>query len=217
MAVDRKRRCIVACLGEEADGFEGDAVEPLLDRARFACPELASVGADSGFAAERVWRAAERRRLTAYIPPQPTMLPKQGTQATTEAQRQALAARARCKSTTGIEAHRQRMADAEGAIGELKNEGTLARAQRRGTPHFHVQLLLGCTAINCKRLADHAPQAQSATAAGSQAAGARGSAVTTSPAAGAAQPRTAAMDAARWLAALLTAPPRTWDYAVSLN
>lgn len=217
VAVDRKRRCIVACLGEEADGFEGDAVEPLLDRARFACPELASLGADSGFAAERVWRAAERRRLTAYIPPQPTMLPKQGTQATTAAQGQALAARARCKSTAGIEAHRQRMADAEGAIGELKNEGTLARAQRRGTPHFHVQLLLGCTAINCKRLADHAPQAQSATAAGSQAAGARGSAVTTSPAAGAAQPRTAATDAARWLAALLTAPPRTWDYAISLN
>ena len=98
MAVDRKHRCIVACLGEQADGFEGDAVEPLLDRARFALPELESVAADSGFAAERVWRAAERRRLTAFIPPQPTMLPKAGEEATTEPQRQALAARARCKS-----------------------------------------------------------------------------------------------------------------------
>lgn len=212
VAVDRKRRCIVACLGEEADGFEGDAVSPLLDRARFACPELESIGADSGFAAERVWRAAARRRITAYIPPQPTMLPKESEEATTEAQRQALAARARCKSPAGIEAHRRRMADAEGAISELKNEGALARVQRRGTPHFHVQLLLGCTAINCKRLADHAPQAQSAPAARSQTA-----AVATSAAEGAAQPRTSRADASRWLAALLTASPRTWDHTISLN
>src|SRR5262249_59032215 len=61
VAVDRKHRVIVACLGEEADGFEGDAVEPLLDRARFACPLLESIGADSGFAADRGWRAAEGR------------------------------------------------------------------------------------------------------------------------------------------------------------
>src|SRR5262249_29535538 len=114
VAVDRKHRVIVACRGEEADGFEGDAVEPLLDRARFACPEVASIGADSGFAAERVWRAAQRRGLIAYIPPQPTMLPREGEQPQTVAQRQALAARARCQSPAGIEAHRRRMADAEG-------------------------------------------------------------------------------------------------------
>src|SRR6266540_5498431 len=113
VAVDRKQRVIVACLGEQADGFEGDAVEPLLDRARFALPELESVGADSGFAAERVWRGAARRGIAAFIPPQPTMLPKAGEEATTDAQRQALAARARCKSPTGIAAHRQRMADAD--------------------------------------------------------------------------------------------------------
>ena len=217
VAVDRKHRCIVACLGEEADGFEGDAVEPLLDRARFACPELESIGADAGFAAERVWRAAERRGITAYIPPQPTMLPKAGEEAQTEAQRQALAARERCKSPAGIEAHRWRMADAEGAIGELKNEGTLARVQRRGTPHFHVQLLLGSTAINCKRLADHAPQAQSGAAAGPQTAEAACPAVAANTAGGAAQPRRAPTDAARWLAAVLAAAPRTWNYAVSLN
>lgn len=210
VAVDRKRRCIVACLGEQADGFEGDAVEPLLDRARFALLELESVAADSGFAAERVWRAAERRRISAYIPPQPTMLPKAGEQPTTEAQRQALAARARCKSPAGIQAHRRRMVDAEGAISELKNEGTLARAQRRGTPHFHVQLLLGCTAINCKRLADHAPQAQSAAAAGPQRA-----TVAANTAAGAAQAHTAPTSG--WLAAVLTAPASSWEYAISLN
>jgi transposase len=203
VAVDRKHRVIVACRGEQADGFEGDAVEPLLDRARFACPELASIGADSGFAAERVWRAAERRRIAAYIPPQPTMLPTPGEEAGTEAQRQALAARSRCKSPAGIEAHRRRMADAEGVIGELKNQGTAARAQRRGRPHFHVQLLLNCTAVNCKRLVDHAQQAQPGVAA--------------APPIAQTQPPTAAADPSRWLAELLNATPCAWDYAISLN
>jgi transposase len=215
VAVDGKHRVIVACRGEQADGFEGDAVEPLLDRARFACPELASVGADSGFAAERVWRAAERRRLTAFIPPQPTMLPKPGEEPATEAQRQALAARARCKSPAGIQAHRRRMADAEGVIGELKNQGTMARAQRRRTPHFHVQLLLNCTAVNCKRLADHAQQAQTGVAAAPRIAKVQ------PPVAGAnvtsTQPPTTAADPSRWLAELLAAAPCAWDYAISLN
>jgi hypothetical protein len=215
VAVDRKHRCIVACRGEQADGFEGDAVEPLLDRARFACPELASVAADSGFAAERVWRAAQRRAITAYIPPQPTMLPKAGEEATTEAQRQALAARARCKSPAGIEAHRRRMTDAEGAIGELKNHGTADRAQRRGTRHFHVQLLLNCTAVNCKRLADHAPQTQSGVAAAPQTARARQPVAAANAAA--AQHPTAAVDTSRWLAAVLAAAPCAWDYTISLN
>jgi transposase len=212
VAVDRKQRVIVACLGEQADGFEGDAVEPLLDRARFACPDLASVSADSGFAAERVWRASERRGIMAFIPPQPTMLPNAGDEATTEAQRQALASRARCKSPAGIEAHRRRMADAEGVIGELKNQGTADRAQRRGTSHFHVQLLLNCAAVNCKRLADHAQQAQTGVAAASQNEQARAAASKA-----AAQPQAAAADASRWLAALLAAVPLPCNLTISLN
>src|SRR5712691_6217210 len=36
VAVDPKARCVVACLGEEADGYEGDALDPILDRARFS-------------------------------------------------------------------------------------------------------------------------------------------------------------------------------------
>ena len=211
VAVDRKHRVIVACLGEQADGFEGDAVEPLLDRARFACPDLESVGADSGFAAERVWRAAGRRELTAFIPPQPTMLPKAGEEPATEAQRQALAARARCKSPAGIAAHRQRMADAEGVIGELKNRGTADRAQRRGRSHYHVQLLLNCAALNCKRLADHAPQAQSGIAAAPQ------TAQTIAASTAATQPATATAHPGRWLATLLAAAPRGWDYTISPN
>jgi hypothetical protein len=58
---------IAACSGEQADGFEGDAVEPLLDRARFACPELASIAADYG--AERDRRRPRRK------PPQTRLQP----------------------------------------------------------------------------------------------------------------------------------------------
>jgi transposase len=216
LAVDRKHRVIVACRGEEADGFEGDAVEPLLDRARFACSELESIGADSGFAAERVWHAAERRGITAFIPPQPTMLPKPGKEPQTEAQRQALAARARCKSEAGIEAHRRRMADAEGVIGELKNQGTADRAQRRGTPHFHVQLLLNCAAVNCKRLADHAPQAQSGVAVAPPSAE-TGRPVAVGLAAVPDHARVAGIAASRWLAVTLAAASCTWNYTISLN
>ena len=45
IAVDPKARCIVACLGETADGHEGDALVPIIQRARFACPELESPSA----------------------------------------------------------------------------------------------------------------------------------------------------------------------------
>jgi len=206
VAVDPKARCVVACLGEEADGYEGDGLDPILDRARFACPELASVGADSGFAAERVWRDVERRGLVAYIPPQPTMLPKEG-EPTSNAQRRAVAARERCKSERGVWAHKQRMADAEGVIGELKNQHALARVRSRGTSLFHVQLLLGCTALNCKRLVDHVPDAASGVAA-APAVAAR-DLETTTPAARAASP--AAPDNA------LAARPSSWSYIVCLN
>ena len=61
VAVDPRARCVVACQGERADGYEGDALAPLTDRAHFAWPDLVSVGADQGFAASRVWRALEGR------------------------------------------------------------------------------------------------------------------------------------------------------------
>jgi transposase len=165
LGVDPKARCVVACLGEGADGYEGDGLAPILDRARFACPELASVGADQGYAAERVYKEARRRRLVAYIPPQRTMLPPAATGPRTEAEREAQAARARCKTEAGIRAYKRRMADAEGVIGELKLQHGLGRARCRGTPLFHVQLLLGCAAINLKRLAKHLPEAASGAAA----------------------------------------------------
>jgi transposase len=159
IAVDPKARCVVACLGERADGHEGDALVPLVERARFACRQLASVGADQGFAAERVWAGAAARGVIAFVPPQRTMLPADG-EPKTDAQRAAVAARERCKTPAGVWAYERRMADAEGAVAELKNEHALDRARCRGTPLFHVQLLLGCTALNLKRLTGHAPAAE---------------------------------------------------------
>jgi hypothetical protein len=38
VAVDPKGGCVVACLGETADGHEGDALSPIVQRSRFACP-----------------------------------------------------------------------------------------------------------------------------------------------------------------------------------
>jgi transposase len=213
VAVDPKARCVVACLGEAADGYEGDALPPLLDRARFVCRELASVGADSAFSAERVWRGLAQRGLTAYLPPQPTMLPADG-EPRSEAQRQALAARSRCKSERGVWAHKRRMADAEGVIGELKSRHGLARVRSRGTPLFHVQLLLACTALNCKRLADHVPQAADGVA-GAPRATARDVRPAAAGAGGA--DRSVQGPPSHRLGTPLRARPRAWSYAVCLN
>jgi transposase len=166
IAVDPKARCVVACLGETADGHEGDALVPIIQRARFACPDLESVGADQGFAAERVWAGVAKQGVVAFVPPQRTMLAADG-EPKTDAQRQAQAARERCKTPMGIWAYVRRMADAEGGVAELKNEHGLGRARCRGTSLFHVQLLLGCAALNVKRLA------RRADAASGQAAGPR--------------------------------------------
>jgi hypothetical protein len=148
----------VACLGETADGHEGDALVAVIERARFACPELESVGADRGLAAERVWKGVAELGVTAFVPPQRTMLAADG-EAKTDAQREAQAARERCKTSQGVWAYARRMADAEGGVAELKNEHGLGRARCRGTSPFHVQLLLGCTALNVKRLAGRADAA----------------------------------------------------------
>src|SRR3954464_2595028 len=165
IAVDAQARCIVACRGETADGHEGDALAPIIHRARFACPELESVGADQGFAGEQVCKDVAALGVIAYVPPQRTMLPPAGQPPTTDAKREALTARRRCKTATGIWAHRRRMSDAEGGVAELKNEHAMARARCRGTKLFHVQLLLGCAALNVKRLITR-PDAASGQAAG---------------------------------------------------
>src|SRR3989442_1309250 len=87
VGVDPKRRCVASCLGERAEGHEGDALATILDRVRFLLPELASVGADQGFAAERVWQETAERRGGAPPPPQKTMLPRNRREPRTNAQR----------------------------------------------------------------------------------------------------------------------------------
>lgn len=203
VAVDPRARCVVACLGEQADGYEGDGLALILDRARFVCPELVSVGADQGYAAERVYEDARQRRLLAYIPPQRTMLPPVQSVPRTDAQREALAARERCKTQAGIVAYKRRMADAEGVIAELKLQHGLERARCRGTPLFHVQLLLGCAAINLKRLARHAPVA------------ADGVAAAPAPAADPTGPQAASASAHH--APRPASPDKPWTITLSLN
>ena len=166
VAVDPKARCVVACLGEQADGHEGDALVPIIERARFACPKLESLGTDQGYAAERVWNAVGALGITAYVPPQRTMLPAPGEDPKTPAQEAAKAARERCKTPAGVWSYIQRMGDAEGVVGELKRQHGMDRARSRGTPPFHLQLLLGCSALNLKRIAARTGQAASGAAAG---------------------------------------------------
>ena len=165
VAVDPKARCVVACLGEQADGHEGDALVPIIERARFACPKLESLGTDQGYAAERVWNAVAATGITAYVPPQRTMLPAPGEEPKTSAQEAAQAARERCKTPAGVWSYIQRMGDAEGVVGELKRQHGMDRCRSRGTPMFHLQLLLGCSALNLKRIAAQAGQAASGGAA----------------------------------------------------
>ena len=162
IAIDPKARCVVACLGERATGHEGDALVAIIQRARFACPELVSVGADQGFAGERVWHDVAQLGVVAFVPPQRTMLPDGEPQ--TSAKAAALAARERCKTAKGIWAYQRRMADAEGGVAELKNEHGMHRARCRGTSLFHVQLLLASTALNLKRLTARQPANEGATA-----------------------------------------------------
>ena len=114
-------------------------------------PRLSLGRRRQGFAAERVWKGIAELGVGAFVPPQRTMLPD-GRRGEDRGAARGTAARERCKTPLGIWAHRRRMADAEGGIAELKNEHGLGRARCRGTSLFHVQLLLGCTALNAKRL-----------------------------------------------------------------
>ncbi len=166
VAVDPRARVIVACRGELAVGFEGDAVPGLLDRARFHVPDLESFAADRGYASKAVWQEAARRRLAAYVPPRRDQLPRCGAAPGSEAQAEAAAAKRRCRSTPGVWAHARRLADAEGAIAELKCRRGMGRARRRGTAAFHEQLLIAAAAINLRRLARWRPAASGVAAQG---------------------------------------------------
>src|SRR4051794_10292972 len=217
IAVDAKARCAVACLGETADGHEGDALAPIIRRARFACPELESVGADQGFAGEQVWKDVAALGVIAYVPPQRTMLPPEAEQPKTDAKRQALAAGQRCKTRTGVWAQIRRMCDAEGGVAELKNEHGMGRARCRGTGLFHVQLLLSCTALNVKRLASRGQPAGGQAAGGATAESAAAEEGAAKASAGDLAARHEPVRALTAQGSILPATRATWTITLSMN
>ena len=141
VAVDPKRRVIVAVEAERATGSEADALETLVRRARFAGHRAEEVAADAGYASQAAYTALDALQATALIPPRPG-----ARHAAAEA------ARARMRTATGRDAAFDRQAHAEGAIAELKRHG-VGRARCRGTRL--LQLLAAATAINLKRLLGH--------------------------------------------------------------
>lgn len=143
VAVDPKRRVIVAVEAERATGSEADALEKLVRRARFAGHSASEVSADAGYASQGAYESLDTLGATALIPPQPG-----ARHAAAEA------ARARMRSPTGRDAAFDRQAHAEGAIAELKRHGA-GRARCRGTRLLQLQLLTAATAINLKRLLGH--------------------------------------------------------------
>src|SRR4051794_14622590 len=143
VAVDPKRRVIVAVEAERATGSEADALKLLVRRARFAGHRAGEVVADAGYASQDAYSTLNALNSTALIPPQPG-----ARHAAAEA------ARARMRTTTGRDAAFDRQAHAEGAIAELKRHGA-SRARCRGTRLLQLQLLAAATAINLKRLLGH--------------------------------------------------------------
>ncbi len=159
VATDPQARCVVAVLAEPATGHEGDALPELVRRARWAGHRVGELAADQGYASQATYQDLDRRGVTAFIPPQPHML----------GHAEGQGALTRCKSPPGVGAAADRQAHAEGAIAELKLCHALARARCRGTPKLQVQLLLGGTAINLKRLISHGEAAAGAAAGGEEA------------------------------------------------
>ena len=153
VAIDPKRRVIVAVLAERATGSEAASLARLVGRCRFAGHRVDELGADRGYASAEAYQTLDALRVVAYIPPQRRML---GTEA--------LAARSRTRTARGVSLKIDRMTHAEGAIGELKNQHALGRIRSRGTRKAQIQLLMAATAVNLKRLARYAP-AHTATAA----------------------------------------------------
>lgn len=144
----------MAVAAEPATGYEADALPELVARARWAGHRVNELAADCGYASQAAYQELEERGVVALIPPQPNML----------GHPEGRAARARIRTPTGRDAQIDRQAHAEGAICELKLRHALGRARCRGTPKLQVQLLLGATAINLKRLISHADAAQGAAA-----------------------------------------------------
>ena len=146
VATDPKARVIVAVHAEPATGHEADSLAIIIDRSKWLRHKVAEIVADAGYASDGVYTDLAKRRIEAFIPPQPNMLKRAGGQA----------ARKRCRSPRGRDAAIDRITHGEGAIAELKRHGA-DRARCRGTAKLQIQLLLAATAINLKRLTTRLP------------------------------------------------------------
>jgi len=153
VATDPKARVIVAVHAEPATGHEADSLPVIIERSKWLRHKVQEIVADAGYASDAVYTDLAKRRIEAFIPPQPNMLKRAGGQA----------ARKRCRSPRGRDAAIDRITHGEGAIAELKRHGA-DRARCRGTAKLQIQLLLAATAINLKRLTTHAPAAENAAA-----------------------------------------------------
>ena len=153
VATDPKNRVIVAVHAERATGHEADSLPVIIDRARWLKHRVDELVADAGYASKSVYESLEQAGITAFIPPQPNMRHSP----------HGLAARARCKSPTGVGAAVDRITHGEGAISEMKRHGA-GRARSRGTRKLQMQLLLAATAINLKRLIKTADAAENLAA-----------------------------------------------------
>jgi transposase len=153
VSTDPKARVIVAVHAEPATGHEADSLPIIIDRSKWLRHKVEQIVADAGYASDAVYTDLARRRIEAFIPPQPNMLKRAGGQA----------ARKRCRSPRGVDAAIDRITHGEGAIAELKRHGA-GRARCRGTAKLQIQLLLAATAINLKRLTTHPPAAENTDA-----------------------------------------------------
>lgn len=152
VATDPKARVIVAVQAEAATGHEGDALPDLVRRARWGGHAVSELAADQGYASQATYQELDGLAVRAFIPPQRHML----------GHAEGQAARARCTSALGVASACDRQAHAEGAIAELKLWHAMDRARCRGIPKLQVQLLVGATAVNLKRLISHADAAEQA-------------------------------------------------------
>jgi transposase len=153
VATDPKARVIVAVHAEPATGHEADSLPIIIDRSKWLRHKVEQIVADAGYASDAVYTDLARRRIEAFIPPQPNMLKRAGGHA----------ARKRCKTPRGVDAAIDRITHGEGAIAELKRHG-VGRARCRGTAKLQIQLLLAATAINLKRLTTRPPAAENGCA-----------------------------------------------------
>ena len=100
----------------------------------------------------------------------------------------------------------------EGAAGwPTRRSGAAKIKQLPAGSRTPRQLLLNCTAINCKRLADHAAGADRRGGPAAQTQGLAAASATATPL------PTAATDRSHWLAELLATGPCAWDYQILLN